>query len=225
MFSRILHHRHRRIAMHAGILCLAMTARADEIDDLVAKLGDESYAVRVEATQELIRRNVDARRLDQLAAATTDPEVRHRLMGILGFAGEHWAKLTRQEIMKLKPHGKENGQGLYLALATHDGSTVVGKYSLEWNGANFPIGDKEVHLLDFTIWTGGGIWKPWQPGMARMLVMGRTRDGKAVHAVRAKHMGGLHPGTLIEGEDKARIPWGENVHRLAEFEVLTAELE
>lgn len=211
--------------MAAGCLCLALAAQADEIDDLVAKLGDESYAVRVQATQELIERNADAKRLEQLAMATDDPEVRHRLIGILGFAGDHWAKLTRAEIAKLKPCGKENGQGLYLAMATHDGSTIIGKYSLEWQGANFPIGEKEVHLREFSIWTGGGTWKPWQPGMARMLVMGRTREGKAVHAVRAKMMGGLHPGTLIEGEDKARIPWGEDVHRLAEFEVLTAEME
>lgn len=225
MCRPFLHHLPERIALCAAISCLVTSARADEIDDWVAKLGDDSYPVRVAATEALFRRNVDPKRLEQLAAAATDPEIRHRLLGILGTAGEHWVRLTREQIVKLKPHGKENGQGLYLALATHEGATYIGKYSLEWQGANFPIGDKEVHLRDFKLWSGGGAWQPWQPGIARMLVMGRTRDGKAVYAVRAQLMGGLHPGMLIEGEDKARIPFGENVHFLEEFEVLTADVD
>jgi len=206
-------------------LCLPMASRADGIDDLVARLGDESYEIRVEATRELIRRDVDRGRLENLLAASTDPEIRKRLEGVIGLSGNLWAKLNRDEIRKLQPTASEGGKSLYLARAEVDGSTIIGKYMPEWDGANFPIGEEEVMVMNFTLWTGKGTWKSWHPGLQDMIAMGETSEGKTVYAVRAKFANGTHQGTFIEGEDKARIPWGGGVHLLGEFEALTAGVD
>jgi Protein of unknown function (DUF3421) len=204
---------------------LPIAARADEIDDLVAKLSDESFEIRESATRDLMRPGIDRERLKKLAAATPDPEIRMRLAGILGVTGNLWIKLDKAAIAKLNPTGGENGQHLYLARTEKDGATIIGKYMTEWEGANFPIGETEVMINEFTLWTGKGAWKPWHPGLRNIIAMGKTMDGKTVYACRAKFGPGTHQGTFIEGEEKARIPWGGIVHRLENFEVLTAGVE
>lgn len=198
---------------------------ADEIDDLIAKLADPEHAVRAAATEKLIALNPDPGRIARMAEASMDPETRQRLSIVLGMAGGGWKKLTPEEISKLASQGRENGKKIYLAKTVINGTTYIGKHMPEWGASNFPIGDKEVLIRDFLVWTGKGSWKEWKPGLKHAIPMGAGEDHKIVYAARASYNNGIHPGMWVQGEKTARIPWGDKVHHLEKFEVLVADVE
>lgn len=211
----------------AWLVVASPMSKADatgKIESLIRKLGDDSYAVRIQATQELVDSKPDPHLLKQLSEHAKDPEIRMRIALAIGMNGDQWIPFDRQQIDKLQACGNEGSKPLFLARGTKDGSTYIGKYLTEWGGANFPVDQQEVMINEFSVWSGTGTWQTWKPGLKRLITMGTTRDGKPVYAVRAELNNGVHPGMLIEGEPSARISWGGAVHQLKDFEVLTSEV-
>ncbi len=203
-------------------------SHAQELDPETLKtLNDDSFKVREEATKKLITSDVSIQALQQALTQTEEPEIKLRLnLAIQGkIEATGWVVLTKEEIVKrATPCGHElKVKTLYLARTNHDGSDYIGKYMTDWEGANFPVGENELHLPDFQIWIGKGTWKKWTPDSKNLIPMGTTKEGKTIFAVRAEWENGSHPGTLIQGETKARIPWGGKVILLDNFEALQIE--
>ncbi len=201
---------------------------AGEIDDATLKaLNDDSFKIREAATKKLIESDLSIEAIQNLISKYDEPEVIHRLnlviqgkMEIIG-----WAVLTREELIKrAKPCGNEqDGKLLYLVRIHHNGDDVIGKYMIDWQGGNFPIDQTEVNLPGYQTWIGKGTWRKWSKDTKKIIPMGKTKDGKFVYAARANHNDGVHPGTLIAGENKARISWGGEVNLFEDFEVLETE--
>jgi hypothetical protein len=210
------------------VICGFITIRAaygEEINiETLKTLNDDSFQNREEATKKLIAADISIETIQKLISQADEPEVRHRLnlviqgkMEIIG-----WAVLTNEEMIKrAKPCGKErDGRNLYLARIHHNGEDVIGKYNFEWVGGNFPVGQSELQLPNFQVWIGKGTWEKWDTASSKMIPMGRKKDGRIIYAARATLNGGVHPGTLIAGETKARISWGGEVVFSDIFEVL-----
>ncbi|MCE2959545.1 MAG: DM9 repeat-containing protein [Akkermansiaceae bacterium] len=202
---------------------------AEEIDKaLLEALESDSFRVREKATKDLIDSKLTIAQVEQLIAAAEGPETRHRLGLVL--LGKYeligWVKIPLEDIPKrAKPCGTElpENKSLYLVKAQHEGSDVIGKYLTEWPGGNFPVGEVEVMINDFQVWIGKGVWRKWDVKSAKKIPMGKTKEGKSIYAVRAEHQNGTHPGTMVEGETKARISWGGSVVHLENFEILESE--
>lgn len=194
---------------------------------MLEALESDSFQVREKATKELIESDTSIETLAKVIDQTEEPETKYRLnLAIQGkIEATGWIKLSDEEILKRGKHsGIENtGKIIYLVKTNHEGSDVIGKYLIEWDGGNFPIGEAEIMLPNFQVWIGEGTWKKWDPKSKNMIPMGRTNGAKNIYAVRAQHENGTHPGTLIEGETKARISWGGKVILLDEFEILESE--
>lgn len=203
--------------------------RAEEVDKaLFEALESESFQVREKATKDLINSKLTIPQVEQLMADAEEPETRHRLGLVI--VGKYkligWVKLAREEIAERAiPSGNvlPENTTIYLAKAHHEGDDVIGKYLTEWDGGNFPIGEKEVIINDFQVWIGNGVWRKWDVKSVKKISMGKTKEGKVIYAVRAEYRNGIHPGTLVEGETKARIPWGGGVVRVENFEILESE--
>jgi hypothetical protein len=91
------------------------------------------------------------------------------------------------------------------------------------NDDSFKVRDEATKKLITSVWIGKGTWKKWTPDSKDLIPMGTTNEGKTIFAVRAEWENGSHPGTLIQGETKARIPWGGKVILLDDFEALHPE--
>ncbi len=199
-------------------------AAGDAIDALVRMLDDDAFEVREQATKDLAASAVTIARLRELHEAATSPEVCERLRAVIRMKSiaSGWVKLVPG---KLDPaaaaHGREaDGSSLYLVRARVDGSEVIGKHQVAWNGGNFPVGKVEQMIEDCDLWVGRGKWVPWREGLKDLLVMGVDAKGRMIHAARAPTQGGLHLGTLVEGQAQARISWGGSVASFHRFEVL-----
>lgn len=213
------------------IMCMVVMCQAEvggSLQDLLAKLEDESFKVREQASQDLEHFDISIDELRRLIGETKNPESKSRLRSVItakiGATG--WVKMANDEIPKrAKPCGAEligGNELLYLVKKTYEGGDYIGKYRTD-GLAHFPVGEKEMIVTDFYVWVGKGNWIDWEKGKTKMIEMGMTKEGKRIYAARAKMNGGLHVGMLVEGETKARISWGGSVTILRDFEVLTKE--
>jgi hypothetical protein len=219
--------RHVIVLWISGMIAIGCGFAA-EIDEATLKaLNDDSFQVREEATKKLVQADVSIDEIQRLAAEAEEPEVKHRLNLVVQGKMERigWVDVKNQEAVKRAVVcGKEaDGKDLYLARTRHDDGDVIGKYMPEWGGGNFPTGETESLIPECQIWIGKGVWKKWNKDSQKPIPMGKTKEGKLIYAVRANFNGGIHPGTLIQGETEARISWGGNVNLLKEFEILETE--
>ncbi len=209
-----------------AMMCHAQVA--ESLQDLLAKLEDESFKVREQATLDLVAYDISIKELGRLIKVTKGPESKSRLRTVITAKIEAtgWVKMANDEVPKrAKPSGHEidgRKQFLYLVKTTHDGGDYIGKYRTD-GLAHFPVGEKEQIINDFHVWVGKGKWQAWEKGCKNMVPMGKTKDGKWIYAARGKMKNGLHLGMLIEAESKARISWGGSVTKLEKFEVLVME--
>lgn len=198
------------------------------LQDLLAKLEDESFEVREQASKDLVDFDISINELRRLIGETKNPESKSRLSSVITAKIEAtgWVKMANDEIPKrAKPCGAEligGNELLYLVKTTFEGADYIGKYRAD-GLAHFPMGEKEQIVNDFYVWVGKGNWLDWDKENTKMIEMGTTKEGKRIYAARAKMNGGLHMGMLVEGETMARISWGGSVTMLRDFEVLTME--
>lgn len=203
--------------------------RAEKVDKaLLESLESDSFQVRERATKDLIDFKLTIPQIEQFMADAEGAETRHRLgLALLGkYELIGWVKIPLEDIPKrAKSCGTElpENKSVYLLKAQHEGSDVIRKYLTEWPGGNFPVGEVEVMINDFQVWIGKGVWRKWDMKSGKKIPMGKTKEGKSIYAVRAGYQKGTHPGTMVEGETKARISWGGSVVHLENFEILESE--
>ena len=215
--------------MSMMVICHAQVAGS--LQDLLAKLENESFKVREQATKDLVGFDISIAELARLIDETKNPEIKSRLGSVINGKIETtgWVKMANEEIPKrAKPSGKETDGPreylLYLVKATVDGDDYLGKFRPKPDGlAHFPVGEKEQIINETHIWVGKGKWQAWEKGLKKIIPMGKTKEGKLIYAARGKIRNGEHIGMLVDTETKARISWGGSVTRLEKFDGLVRE--
>lgn len=220
--------KHITLILCSGLLTSLVIKAEVMHKEMFDALESTSLKAREKATEDLIQSELTISQLENLLAQEKKPESIDRLrLVILGkYKALGWLDLKDEKIPDMaQPSGREmpENKDIYLVKTHHNGEDCIGKYMLEWDGGNFPVGDVEVMLPNFQVWIGKGTWRKWDANSTKAIPMGRSKWGKPIYAVRASYENGTHPGTLIQGETKARIPWGGKVVFLDQFEILEKE--
>jgi hypothetical protein len=114
---------------------------------------------------------------------------------------------------------------LYVARASHEGGVHPGKYRADWKAASISYGGREIWLSAHDVWVGhlsdgsGGVWN-LPAAVSDAVICGHEADGTPLHAARAHHEGGLHPGKWRADWKAASIGFGGQELWLTSFQVL-----
>ncbi len=115
-----------------------------------------------------------------------------------------------------------NGTPLFLCRAKSQDGLYPGRLRLRFKAANIGLSGIEIKVEDYEVYCGGAKWVKASDGNIPdgSIVVGHEPGGEPLYAARGKFNRGLHIGKAKLQFNGALIPWGNQEHLLADYEVL-----